>query len=421
MKHFMLPPALVSLLNDLYHAQPLTAQARQAAHHQLEQWRRWYEVERGFWIDDQEREDLSQLGLQLDRLPGLLGSDRWQPLLSSLRQVDSLMEAVNQRRSRQPYSSLPAFHHLILACGAVIIGQGQWEVVPVRCQMLEQYLENLTTVFASLRGQLDEAARQALDSAFGLAHEGLVQATEAARRCDAPALQASLQQLQAVAELVEVLPRLHRQKHEELQQEFTRFNVPWIGYRLEHDLQAAREMHRRYWARGAKTRLQETLPVLDRFWQEHKGTFLLPLDQSDELLGRVDQALDGLNTAYQAVLSPEPGDAELITGLESAMVELSDAFDALEGRALRPDSITSPLARYVAECAQNLRCGLMADAELLLLVDHLSRLPAWTSIRQACLNYLESGDYGYLTEAALLAVDASHSLAIGTDNLDFLG
>ena len=400
----ILPCHLVQVINHWYHGWHLEQETLDQACEEVAQWERWFQAESGFWVVEEEKAELLAIETGLAELSRSLRQAQWRSCFDQMRRVEGLMGSVNERRARAPYSPIPALHHCILAGGAVIIGQGQWECLEARWALVETYLDNLESAF---RDEL-ESLPEEVSSALWVGFERAQQAVDHGRKAygDADALQQALKMLQEAGQLLVFLPRRQQTLAEELERAAS-LKIPLVGGRLESDLQAPPEE----WPQRARLRLEVTLPVLERLVVEEGRGVLLPPGR-ENLWDPLDLALARVRQFYQTRSSSQ--------GLREYLQVLSKAFEDLESARLRPEALSSELAsRCVALCRSVLR-GEMPDPAVAELRDELLTLPAWAEVARGFTDYLSSGEAEALQRAAWAAPAASEGLAGGGSGLSIV-
>lgn len=415
----LLPSGLVALINALYHKVEPDDATLAKCWDDVAQLESWFLMETGFWISAEERQEFAQVREHLDGLAAALQELRWPPLHRHLESADTLMSRINQRRSKNPYSPLPALHHCILAGGAVIIGQGQWDCMPGRWQLVEGYVDNLDIAFDSLIAELDDERHDAIQVGFEKVRAAIDLGKLAVRLEDGEDLRLALQRLKDAGEILEFLPRWQQQRLRQAAQEHTRFNIPLIGARLEHDLAAMQRLPREQWSDAAKTRLNESLPALQEYLAlEGPGAVMPP--EYQVLWEDIDELLGDLRQAYHDVLDRKVSDAEARRQLEEVLDDLSAAFTDIDRVRLKPDALSSELAQTCASSAQGILRGQLPDPALLPLLEELDRLPSWREVAEGFRAYLADGDRDALHRAALAGARAAQVVASGDTSVSFV-
>lgn len=399
----ILPRHLVLVINHWYHGTDLEEETLANAWEEVAQWERWLQAESGFWVVEEEQAELLAIESGLSQLSHALDRSQWQSAFRLLRQLEGWMGTVNERRERAPYSPLPALHHCILAGGAVIIGQGQWQCLESRWVLVETYLDNLESSF---RDEL-ESLPEGVSSAVWVGFERAQQAVDLGRKAQEPeALRAALKMLQEAGELLVFLPRRQQKLAEELEAA-ARLKIPVVGGRLESDLQAPAEE----WPQRARLRLEVTLPVLERLVYEEGRGVLLPPGQ-EGLWDPLDLALAQVRKFYETRSNSQ--------GLFEVLEKLSKAFLDVDSARVRPEALSSELAAGCVKLCRSVLRGEMPDPAVADLRDELAPLPAWAEVAQALSDYLSSGEAKDLQRAAWAAPAASQALASGGSGLSFV-
>lgn len=410
MTRTVLPPGLVRLINALYHGLDLEHGLYELAEEELEQFETWWEAERGFWLHPEEREQLGAIRQHLDEIKQTLPTLDWQRLDHHLTALDGLMEAVNQRRARNPYSPLPALHHCILASGAVLIGQGDWDWLPTRWHLVSQYLTNLEWAFGPLLDQLDAERHDSVVVGLEKAREAVQRGLAGVEFQDEETVRQALEKLRSAGEVLEFLPRWHQQGLSAP----SRFRIPLIAGRLEQDLQGLRDAPPEDRRVAAETRLEETLPILESYLAQEGPGVLLPAEHFS-IWQEIAGALDSLRAVYEEMASSPSTPVKL----EAALSELSSLFEELDEVRLRPEGLVSELAQKVAVTAQGVLRGQMPDTAVERLLPELDGLPAWHEVATLCRAYLEEADPGVLHQLAFAAERAATTVSSGGPSLSY--
>ena len=391
-----LPHVAVPLLNALHRRETPSEEACQAFGMLIVSGRRWLEFQSAFTINDGEANMLANLACFWDELERAIEapSPHLDALLPPLYAAIDAMDRIRRDRERTHLSEHPALHDLLLAGAAVLQQRGAPRAITERLPVVERWLENLT---AMLRGSAPRLQPEAC-AAFETGIAGLRRALGEMR--EPATLEAGLLRARAADEVVSRFLDWNRHDHQRLAEKRATYAIPLVGPDLELALKGARAVNRDLWTQPVHDLLDLILPRLETWWGEERRTMLMPAEQRENLLEAVDMAIFEVRSAIAAMVDQnEPADLA-IERYESSLQQASDAFTAVDEARWDGSALEGTTAGAYWEALTGVMAGTVPDVALLGLMHERALPDTHLDVRDALMEYLESGHTDALLRAA---------------------
>lgn len=401
-----LPPTLVPFLDALAHTGTDHGEELEGFEAGLADLERWLAHHGGFNLHAEEALELENLAVLHEQVRAALANEGKQSILDALvpplYQAIQLMDRINKRREQPHFSPLPAINEAIMAGAAFLQKRAQPEAVAARLAILGEFYRQTRQRYRSVKARLRAEVVAELDFAFAHLKAAWEAASAALEAGDRNSLHDALAQLKEAGDLVNFLVEWDRQDRERLNERHRRFNIPnGAGQVLELGLESARTFERTQWERGTRNLTEVTLPDLRAFFAASQARLVLPVESRLYLIEGVEQALDGVESALQAMNDHSLPAEVALDGLEAALEELSAAFTELEAHVPRAGHLQGTLAGAYWEAMVGALGGTVPVVALLDLLQSNNPPPEWEPVVRHLRDYVAGGDVADLQLAAL--------------------
>ena len=301
-----IPPGFVPFLDALALPDVDPAEHLQQFKSELTAMQGWYDYNSTHSLDDEEADLLENLRFLVGEMQWAIDNEDLskkkallEKLVPNLYQAISVMEQINLKREKAAYSKIPALNDLLIAGACYLMGRGELEAIDFRMEPADLAYQNLRRQlrysFQRLKPEIGESFRVGVEH---LSH-GLDELDDAVGKEDRAAIQAGLAQIKDGSDILEHFVSWYQNDQVRLAAQNTTFSIPVLGPTLELNLDAAKKFAKDTWGRGLKTLYEDNLPEFFAFWERAQKQIFVSAQEREELVSRVEEALNELRGALE--------------------------------------------------------------------------------------------------------------------------